>query len=191
VIIAPPESTAYAAATRDGEQARIHDLVNHAYHHVYAAILLDLPAGESAWMLQPLRVANTVVLVSRPTTEGVRASGHVLKLLTEIVGAQHRFTREAFFLVLNQRTPKSVYTAPAFATELAKYAGWSPPVLAVVDEDIEIARAQDGGRPAVSASESLGRAAATLVETFYGSAHGAEPLRGGFKIGRIKIRPSE
>ena len=73
VIIAPPESTAYAAAVRDGEQAKIHDLVNEAYHHHYAAILLDLPSDESAWMLQPLRVANTIVLVSRPTTEGVRA----------------------------------------------------------------------------------------------------------------------
>jgi MinD-like ATPase involved in chromosome partitioning or flagellar assembly len=191
VIIAPPESMAYAAATRDGEQVRIHDLVNHAYHQLYAAILLDLPAGESAWMLQPLRVANTVVLVARPTTEGVRASGHLLKLLTEIVGAQHRFTRDAFFLMLNQRTARSIFTAPAFATELAKYAGWSPPVLAVVDDDIEIARAQDGGRPAASASESLGRAAVTLVETFYGNARGAESLKRGFKIGRIKIRPTE
>ncbi len=139
-------------------------------------------------MMQPLRAASTVLLVARPTTEGVRVCGHVMKLLTEVVGAQHRFTKSAFFLVLNQRTPKSIYTAPAFASELAKYAGWSPPVLAVVDYDPGIARAQDDGRPAASASESLGRAAATLVETFYGSAHGAEPLRGGFKIGRVKIR---
>ncbi len=63
-IIAPPESTAYAAATRESEQGKIHDLVNEAYRHHYAAILLDLPSDESAWMLQPLRVANTVVLVA-------------------------------------------------------------------------------------------------------------------------------
>ena len=191
VIIAPDQSTAYAAAMRDGEQAKIHDLVNHASHQLYAAILLDLPTNESAWMVQPLRVANTVVIVSRPTTEGIRACGHVMELLTEVIGAQHRFTRDAFFLVLNHRTPKTVYTAPAFATELAKHAHWSPPVLAVVDEDPEITRAQDGGRPAVSASESLGRAAATMVETFYGQARGTDSLRRGFKIGRIKIRPTE
>jgi hypothetical protein len=111
-----------------------------------------------------------------------------MKLLTEIVGAQYRFTQSAFFLVLNQRSPKSIYTAPAFASELAQYIGWSPPVLAVVDYDPNIARVQDDSRPAASASESLGRAAATLVETFYGSARGAEPLRGGIKIGRVKIR---
>jgi MinD-like ATPase involved in chromosome partitioning or flagellar assembly len=188
VIIAPPESTAYAAATRDGEQGKIRDLVAESYKHHYAAILLDLPAGEGAWMMQPLRAASTVLLVARPTTEGVRACGHVMKLLTEVVGSQHRFTQSAFFLVLNQRTAKSIYTAPAFASELAKYAGWSPPVLATVDYDPGIARAQDDGRPAASASESLGRAATTLVETFYGSSRGAEPLRGGFKIGRVKIR---
>jgi MinD-like ATPase involved in chromosome partitioning or flagellar assembly len=189
VIIAPPESTAYAAAVRDGEQTRIHDLVNLASHQLYAAILLDLPCGESAWMLQPLRVANTVVLVSRPTLEGIRACAHILKLLTEVLGAAHRFNREAFFLVLNHRSPKTVYTAPAFASELAKTSGWTPPVLAVVDEDPEITRAQDSSHPACSASESLGRAAATLVETFYGQTRGPETLRRGFRLGRIRIRP--
>ena len=139
-------------------------------------------------MMQPLRAASTVLLVARPTTEGVRACGHVMKLLTEVVGSQYRFTQSAFFLVLNQRSPKSIYTAPAFVSELAQYIGWSPPVLAVVDYDPNIARAQDDSRPAASASDSLGRAAATLVETFYGSARGAEPLRGGIKIGRVKIR---
>jgi hypothetical protein len=98
--------------------------------------------------------------------------------------------REAFFMVLNRRTPKTIYTAPAFSTELTKSVGWSPPVLAVVDEDPEITRAQDGSRPAVNASDSLGKAAATLVEAFYNQARGPESLRRGFKIGRIKIRPS-
>ncbi|MBL8080491.1 MAG: AAA family ATPase [Anaerolineales bacterium] len=190
VIIAPPESTAHAAATKDGEQAKIHGLVTEAYKNNYAAILLDLPCGESAWMLQPLRAASTLLLISRPTTEGVRAVGHLLKLLTEVVGSQHRFGRDAFFLVLNQRTSKSIYTATAFAGEVAKYAGWSPPVLTSVDYDPAIARAQDDGRPAVIASETLGRAAATLVETFYGTARGSEPLRKGFKIGGLKIRTS-
>jgi MinD-like ATPase involved in chromosome partitioning or flagellar assembly len=188
VIIAPPESTGYAAATKDGEQAKIHAMVTESYKHHYAAILLDLPAGESAWMLQPLRAASTVLLVSRPTTEGVRGTGHILKLLTEVLGSQHRFGRDAFFLVLNQRTPKSIYTATAFASEVAKYAGWSPPVLTTVDYDASIARAQDDGRPAVVASESLGRSVATLVETFYGAARGAEPLHKGIKLGGIRIR---
>ena len=191
LIIAPPESTAYAAATRDGEQAKIHALITEAYKHHYAAILLDLPAGESAWMMQPLRAASTVLLVSRPTMEGVRAVGHILKLLTEVVGSQHRFGKEAFFLVLNQRTPRSIFTANAFAGEVAKYAGWSPPVIATVEHDPAIPRAQDEGRPAVVASESLGRAAATLVETFYGTARGGEPLRKGFKLGGIRIRATK
>lgn len=190
VIVAPRESTAYAAAMREGEAVKLHDLVNHAFHQLYAAILLDLPAGESAWMLQPLRVANAVVLVTCPTTEGINACSHVMKLLTEVVGVQHRLERGSFFMVLNRRTPKTIYTAPAFSTELKKNVGWSPPVLAVVDEDPEITRAQDGSRPAVSASDSLGKAAATLVESFYRQARGAESLRPGFKIGRIKIRPS-
>jgi len=191
LVIAPPESTAYAAAAKDGVQNRIHDLVNEAYQYHYAAILLDLPCGESAWMLQPLRVANTVLLISRPTTEGVRSCGHLLRLLTEVVGVRHRFTQDAFFLVLNQRTAKSIYTAPAFASELAKYIGWTPPVIASIEYDPAIPRAQDDGRPAASTSDSLGRATAAIVDTFYGSARGAESLQRGFKIGRIRFRTTE
>jgi hypothetical protein len=60
-----------------------------------------------------------------------------------------------------------------------------------VDHDPAISRAQDDTRPAASASETLGKAAATLVETFYGSARGSDPLRKTFKIGRVKIRAGE
>jgi len=188
LVIAPPESTAYAAAAREEGRARLHDLVTEAYKHHYAAILLDLPCGESSWMLQPLRAAGTLVLLSRPTTEGVRAVGHLIKLLTQVVGSQHRFSRDAFFLVLNQRTPKSIYTATAFTSEVAKYAGWSPPVLASIDYDPLIPRAQDDGRPAASASESLGRAAAALVDSFYGASRGEQPLRRGLRLGPVRIR---
>ena len=190
VIIAPPESTNYAAAMKDGEQGKLHALVTEAYRLHYAAILLDLPSGESTWMLQPLRAASTILLVSRPTTEGVRATGHLIRLLTEVVGAQHRFGRDAFFLVLNQRTPRSIYIPTAFTSEVAKYAGWSPPVLATVDHDPAIPRAQDDGRPAAGASDTLGRAAATLVDTFYGSARGGESLRKTFSFAGLKIRHS-
>jgi MinD-like ATPase involved in chromosome partitioning or flagellar assembly len=191
VIIAPPESTAYATASKDGEQVKIHTLIAEAYKHHYAAILLDLPAGESAWMMQALRAASTILVISRPTTEGVRAVGHILKLLTEVVGSQYRFGRDAFFLVLNQRAPKSIYNANAFVGEVAKYASWSPPVIATVDYDASIPRAQDEGRPAVIVSETLGRAAATLVETFYGTARGNETLRKSFQLGGIRIRATK
>jgi len=85
----------------------------------------------------------------------------------------------------------SIFSANAFAGEVAKYAGWSPPVIATVEHDPAIPRAQDEGRPAVVASETLGRTAATLVETFYGTAHGGEPLRKGFKLGGIRIRATK
>lgn len=188
LVIAPPDSAAYAAAMQEPVQARLHDLVTEAYRLHYAALLLDLPAGESAWMLQPLRAASSVVRVSRPTTEGVRATGHLLRLLTEVIAAPHRFGRDAFYLVLNQRTAKSIYTPTAFTAEVANYAGWSPPVLATVEHDPAIPRAQDDARPAAAASDSLGRAAASLADTFYGSARGQEPLRRSFSIAGLTFR---
>lgn len=191
VVVAPSESTLYAAAMGETGKSRLHDLVTEAYRLHYAALLLDLPAGESAWMLQPLRAASNVVLVSRPTTEGVRATGHLLRLLTEVIGPQFRFGRESFYLVLNQRTPKSIYTPTAFTGEVARYAGWSPPVVATLEHDPTIPRAQDDGRPAAAASDTLGKAAATLADTFYGGARGEAPLRKSFSLGGLTFRKRE
>lgn len=172
VIIAPPESYPYAnAAAASPEEARsIRSLVIAAYAFHYGAILLDLPSGESAWTLQPLLAANTVLIVARPTTDGIRAASHAARLLTEHLHRDHRLPRESIFVVLNQRTKQSSYTASSFHQDGAKYSGWFPPVLATIDFDPTIPQAQDAVRPAVNVSESLGKNVVGLADTLFGDA---------------------
>ena len=76
VVVAPSESYAYAniGTIAPEDQRSIRSLVITSYAFNYGAILLDLPSGESAWTMQPLLVANLVLIVARPTLDGVRAT---------------------------------------------------------------------------------------------------------------------
>ncbi len=175
VVVAPCKSYTYAnaATASPGEPASIRSLVITSYAFNYGAILLDLPAGEGAWTMQPLLAANLVIIVARPTLDGVRATAHVSKLLTESLQSNHRIPRENIFVVLNQRTKQSNYTASSFHQKGANQFGWFPPVMTTIDYDPVIPQAQDQARPAVNVSEDLGKNIAALADTFYGNLHNA------------------
>lgn len=169
VILAPSSSFTYAHAMlpRPEESQSIRSLVVSGFSFNYGAILLDLPSGESAWTLQPLLVANVVLIISRPTLEGIRATAHTVRLLTEDLQVSHRLPKESLFLVLNQRSQQSTFTASSFHKKGAEEYGWFPPILTTIDYDPRVPQAQDACRPPVSISEDLGKQVAGLVDTFY------------------------
>jgi cellulose biosynthesis protein BcsQ len=173
VIIAPCESYTYANAASASPEAdhSIRSLVIASYAYNYGAILLDLPSCEEAWTLQPLLAANLVLIVSRPTLDGIRATAHTTRLLTENLQSNHRILKENIFVVLNQRTKHSTYTASSFHQRGANQYGWFPPVVTTIDYDPLIPQAQDAARPAVNVAEDFGKRVAALADTFYRSAH--------------------
>jgi MinD-like ATPase involved in chromosome partitioning or flagellar assembly len=175
VVVAPSESYYYASmAEASPEEARsIRSLVITSYAFQYGAILLDLPAGQGAWTMQPLLAANLVLILSRPTLDGVRATAHIARLLTEELHVNHRIPKEGIYVILNQRTKNSSYTASSFHHEGNKYSGWFPPVLTTIDFDPTIAQAQDASRPAVNASEDLSKNVAGLADTLFGDMRNA------------------
>jgi MinD-like ATPase involved in chromosome partitioning or flagellar assembly len=171
-VVVPPNASytfANAALVSPEDPRSIRSLVVTSYAFNYGAILLDLPAGEGAWTLQPLLVANLILIVSRPTLEGIRATAHFARLLTENLQSDHRIPKESIFVVLNQRTKNSTFTASSFHQKGSNEYGWFPPVLATIDFDPVIPQAQDAARPAINVSEDLGKNIAGLVDTFYGN----------------------
>ncbi len=189
VVIAPPDTYAYAQAVdvERGAANSIRSLVMSSYMLHYGAILLDLPDGESTWMMQALLAANTVVIVSRPTLEGIKATAHIAQLITEKLVSDHRIPKEGIFVALNQRTPKTAFTPTQFSQEGATQYGWFPPVLATIDYDPAVSQAQDAGRPAASVSEALGKGAQVLADAFYAGVVG-EHKNGkgkGFRLGNL------
>jgi hypothetical protein len=111
-------------------------------------------------------------------------------LLTENLQSDHRIPKESIFVVLNQRTKNSTFTASSFHQKGSNEYGWFPPVLATIDFDPVIPQAQDAARPAINVSEDLGKNIAGLVDTFYGNLdHGSNnnPYKGRSFLG-IRIR---
>ena len=172
VVIAPCESFTYASAATTAPDLghSIRSLVITTYAFNYGAILLDLPVGENAWMMQPLLAANLVLIISRPTLDGIRATAHTARLLTENLQSNHRIPKENIFVVLNQRTKQSTFTASSFHKKGSHQFGWFPPVLTTIDYDPMIPQAQDAARPAANMSEELSKQVTGLADTFYGNA---------------------
>ena len=184
VIVAPENSVDYQRAAEHSTSNKsgpssIYSLAMAAWTRSYAAVLLDLPAGEQVWSLQGLMAANTAVIVSRCTLADMTAARHVMVLLLERLINEHRIPRESIYLVLNQVSENSPITPREFHDELANGYGWAPPVAAVIPYLPAISQAQDSQVPAVTKVEGLAKAMRNLAEALFpGSAQAQEGNNG-------------
>ena len=192
VIVAPENSIEYQRAadhstSNKSGPSSIYSLVMTSWTRNYAAVLLDLPAGEQPWSLQGLMAANTAVIVSRCTLADMTAARHSMVLLLERLISEHRIPREAIYLVLNQVSENSPISPREFHDELANCYGWAPPVVAVIPYLPAISQAQDSQVPAVTRVEGLAKAIRNLAEALYpGSVQGQDNNNG--HNGKAKFR---
>jgi cellulose biosynthesis protein BcsQ len=145
----------------------IYSLVMASWTRNYAAVLLDLPAGEQPWSLQGIAAANTAVIVSRCTLADMAAARHTLILLLERLVGEHRIPREAIYLVLNQVTDRSPISVRGFHDELVGSYGWAPPVAAAIPYNPAISQAQDEQIPAVTRVEDLAKGVRSLADFLF------------------------
>ena len=149
------------------EPDSIYSLVMASWTRNYAAVLLDLPAGESPWSMQGIAAANTAVIVTRCTLADMVATRHTLILLLERLIGEHRIPREAICLVLNQVTENSMISVRGFYDELMNGYGWAPPVVAVIPYTPAISHAHDQQVPAVTRVEELAKGVRNLAEFLF------------------------
>jgi cellulose biosynthesis protein BcsQ len=203
VLLAPQDMLAYSQAERRSESAlqagakpqdvatSIHSLLLAAYSRMCAAVILDLPPAmpNSVWTWHSLAVSNTVLIVARPTLDGLKTVGTMTQVLTQMLATEHQIQRNSIFVVLNQRTSRSAFTPGAFSKEVSAAFGWCPPVLATFDFQEEIRAAQDNQRPAVETCEGFSKGIIALANNFWPSSSG-EPVRvKGRKFGFLEILP--
>jgi len=193
MIIAPENSVDYQKAaifsTSDrSDPASIYSLVMTSWTRNYAAVLLDLPAGEQPWSLQGISAANTAIIVSRCTLADMTAARHSMVLLLERLIGEHRIPREAIYLVLNQVNERSPITPREFQEELTNAYGWAPPVAVVIPYLPAISQAQDNQVPAVTRVDVLAKAMHNLAEALYpGSTLGQDSNNGYHRKSRLRI----
>jgi cellulose biosynthesis protein BcsQ len=172
ILISPENSVDYQRAAgyssaHKAEPDSIYSLIMASWTRNYAAVLLDLPAGEQPWSLQGIAAANTAVIVSRCTMADIAAVRHTLVLLLERLVGEHRIPREAIYLVLNQVSDRSPISVSGFHAELVDSYGWAPPVAAVIPYIPAISHSQDEQIPAVTRVEDLAKGVRNLADALF------------------------
>ncbi len=202
IILAPQDDAGYqdadkrsirsmspeAGGNAEDVSKSIRNLVAMSYQQMVPVVLLDLPTGSGAWTYHALSACNTVLIVSRPTLDGLNTTAYLINVLTRMFGAEHQFQRESIFIVLNRYTSKTTYSPAQFASATADLAGgWCPPILATIPEDPLITAALDAQRPACDASEALSRGSMAIADTFWPSGASASPARKQKKFGPFRF----
>lgn len=195
VLVAPESSPVYLRADERARKdprdpAGLYSLLLNCEDGNYAAVIMDTPAHEDTWTALPLVYANTVLVVARSNTADCAAVGHTLKLLLYGLSEENRKPKESIHLVLNQFSDRSGMTPRSFQEQLAGFAGWAPPVAAVVPYDPAVQEAQEQGIPAINRADSFTRGIRALTQTLFPKvSHPAEEdnTRSVFRIPRIRI----
>jgi MinD-like ATPase involved in chromosome partitioning or flagellar assembly len=201
IILAPQDDAGYqeadrrsvrsmspeAGGTTEDVSKSIRNLVAMSYQQMVPVVLLDLPTGSGAWTYHALSACNTVLIVSRPTLDGLNTSAYLIHVLTKMFGAEHQFQRESIFIVLNRYTSKTTYSPSQFASATADLAGWCPPILATIPEDSGITSSTDAQRPACDVSDALSRGTLAIAETFWPSGAATAPAKKQKKFGILRF----
>jgi hypothetical protein len=92
---------------------------------------------------------------------------HTLTLLLTGLKSEKRLARESIYLVLNQTSERSSFTARIFQEELSKVMGWAPPIAAILPFDPDITRAQDDGILPVTRSDVYAGGIRAIINTLF------------------------
>ncbi len=171
VLVAPESSVEYMkileSSSRGTGEGTINGMLIDSEDGRYAAIVMDVPSNEDLWMAHSIIFANYALIVARPTLADLAATRHTLNLLLSGLKSEKRLARESIYLVLNQFTDRSGFTARSFQDELAGTVGWAPPIAAVIPYDLAVTQAQDQGIPPVTRVDGFARGIRSLIGVLF------------------------
>lgn len=172
IITAPVNSIEYARAVEsvEGQGSPLRNLFMATWTRNYAAVLLDLPAGEMPWTMEGITAANTAVIVARPCLADMAGVVHTLRLLTERMNEKHRIPREAIYIVLNQVHDHTPLTPRGFMDALsAEFKDWTPQVAAVLPRLDELPILQERMMPPTASLDEFSQGIRGLIQHLYPS----------------------
>jgi arsenite-transporting ATPase len=154
----------------------------------YAVIILDVPASTLAG--SAIAAANTLVLVARPSLEGVLRSVEAVHTVVERMSGKHTIPPEGIHVVLNRlggRLEADEWHRSASASLKRSF----PPIVAQIPDDPRVGAAQDNKNMPLLASDTFARALRPLADSLL--AVGDRPLETGsfkktFQLGPVKIK---
>lgn len=179
-------SSAQALNTPNDAPNALRNLVDQAIRLGYAAIILDLPPSIEA--AAALGVINVLVLVARPSVEGVMRTVEGYRTVMERLGLENLLHHQNIRVVLNRvggrLEPQQFHDlANRYLKQNNPQAAF-PPVSIAIPDRVEIGQAQDRGDWPYLASGPLAKAMDILATDLFG---GASPTDSGTKRIRIKL----
>jgi len=163
-------------------------LVNQAIRSEYAVIVLDAPP--TALAANAIAAANTLVMVARPSLEGVMRTVEAYRTVVERLAGQHTIPHNGVYVVLNR--VGSRLDGGEWHRSASQLLGRSfPPIVAQIPDDPRVGAAQDNRALPLMASDDFARALKPLADTLLTVRDGytpAAPQKRVIHIGPLKIK---
>jgi cellulose biosynthesis protein BcsQ len=155
-------SEAQALATPAEAANSIPKLIQTAAHYAgYAVLVVDTPPTSLA--AGAISVSNTLVLVSRPSLEGVMRTVEAYRTISERLSGEHRIPESAILVLLNRVGDR--LSADEWHRAASAMLGRSfPPLIAQIPEDPQVGYAQDRRRMPLMSSDTFARALKPLAD---------------------------
>ncbi len=163
-------------------------LVLTAAYMGYAVIVLDAPP--TALASAALAAANTLVLVARPSLEGVMRTVEAYRTVVERLAGEHHIPASGVYVALNRMGGRmSVDEWHKAASGLLGRP--FPPVVAQIPDEPRVGEAQDGRKLPLNVSDAFARGLKPLADALF-SVQGAQPQSNGkgkaFEIFGVRVR---
>lgn len=164
-----------------------------AAHAGYAVVILDVSAPEMA--APAISAANTLLLTSLPTPDGLLAVGEASRMAGDFMSRQHSIPLDGMHLVLN-RVRDTMLAPDEFMRSLSRMPTNAPPLAAVIPDDPRIDVARTQFRPAYNFSDPLRQAMKVVGDVLFAppvglaAAHHAQQGRPSkvWRIGPLRIK---
>lgn len=157
-------SEARAIATPLDAPESIPKLVMTAAYMGYAVIVLDAPP--TALASAALAAANSLVLVARPSLEGVMRTTEAYRMVVERLAGEHHIPASGVYVALN-RTGGRMSVDEWHKAASGLLGRPFPPVMAQIPDDPKVGEAQDGRRLPLNTSDTFARGLKPLADALF------------------------
>ena len=141
----------------------IPNLITKAAHYAgYAVIVIDAPP--SALAATAISVSNTLVMVARPSLEGVMRTVEAYRTVVERLEGEHRIPNDRVFVVLN-RIGNRLAAEEWHRAATSSLGRPFPPIIAQIPDTPAVGNSQDSRRLPIVTVEEFSRTLRPLADT--------------------------
>jgi len=158
-------SEAMAINTPQDAPNSVQKLILTAAYAGYAVIVLDAPP--TALAASAISAANTLVLVARPSLEGVMRTVHAYRTVVERLAGEHRIAANGVFVVLNRITSSRMSSEEWHKAASGLLGQPFPPIVAQITDDPQVGELQDRKRIPLMATETFTRGIQPLANALF------------------------